>query len=305
MDDSLKRIWQAQLTQQQELGLDPRHMTGVVKRDVSADLILNLYEEVSAIQASTTHYKRHLLSPPDDGGNVTEKVVDILKLTIALAQIHGVTPDELVTEFIRKTKVVKARAEQQRLEFKSSTKVFCVDLDDVICDLTPWVDELEKLRGGAPNNAKTLHMMEAWKDEWYKSGKFLDLLPVIGAVEALQEVSSMGFRIVIITARPQWQYRRIYADTLEWLHRYEVPHDLILFNKDKVEAVFTYLSPAWPVFFVEDHPRNAMQLGAAGIPVLFFSTPRNLCFDETSVENVVRVNSWGDVLQRARVSADQ
>lgn len=304
MGDSLSKIWRLQAAQQAELGLDPRHMNDVVRRDVSADLILNLYEEVTAVQAVTTHYKRHLLTPPEHNGNVAEKVVDILKLSIALAQTHGVSPETIVKEFERKTKVVRARAEQQRLEFESGTKVVCVDLDDVVCDLTPWVQELEKLKGNAPNNSRTLQMMEAWKDDWYKEGRFCELLPVIGAVEALNEIRDLGFKIVVITARPQWQYRRIYADTLEWLAKYGIPHDLILFNKDKVESVFTHLTPAWPLVFVEDHPRNAMQLGAAGIPVLFFTTPRNLDFDEATMENVVRVHNWGDVLGHIRSQLD-
>ncbi len=290
----LTELWEAQASQQRDLGMDPRTMSDVARRGASADLMLCLHEEVGELQKVTSHYKRHILTAPEvDPGNVADEVADVLKLVIAIAQLHDLVPEEVLAAFHRKTNVVKAKAEQQRVVLAHTTKVLCVDLDDVVCDLSPWTLEKARLKGSAPNNARTLQMMEAWKDEWYKSGRFLELVPVPGAREALVRIAADDFKIVIITARPQWQYKRIYADTLEWLQRHGIPHDLILFNKDKVEAVFEHVAPAWPAAFVEDHEKNARALSRSGIPVLLFDQPHNRDLGE--MELVRRVFEWGEV----------
>lgn len=295
MEGTLKGLWAAQQEQQRELGMDPRNMSDVARRTTSSDLILCLHEEVGELQRVVSHYKAHILNASDpDPGNVADEVADILKLVFSIAQLHGLTPGEVVEAFDRKTNVVKAKAEGQRLALRSNTKVVCVDLDDVVCDLAPWTAELDRLRGGAPGNARTLQMMEAWKDDWYRSGRFRELEPIEGAVASMQEIADRGFKIVIVTARPQWQYKRIYADTLEWLQGHTIPHDLILFNKDKVEAIYEHIAPAWPVAFVEDHERNAKHLSHAGVRVLLFDRPHNQGTPDGG--NMSRVNGWPDIL---------
>jgi len=292
--DSLKILWDAQAEQQRDLGLDPRNMSEVERRDVAATLLLCLHEEVGELQRVAAKYKKHILaSAPVDSGNVASEVADIMKLVISIAQVHGLTVDDVVSAFHSKTNVVKARAQGERLDLRANTEILCVDLDDCVVDLSPWTTELGRLQGSAPPNARTLQMMEAWKDEWYKSGRFRELEPIPGAVEALQELSAAGVRIVIITARPQWQYKRIHADTLEWLQEHQVPHDLILFNKDKVEAIYEHIAPAWPMAFVEDHERNARHLATAGVRVLLYDRPSN---QDVSAENITRIHDWSEVL---------
>lgn len=298
MADALKEMWDAQAKQQRELGLDPRHMNEVDRRVVSGDLVLSMYEELSELQRLTTHYKRHLLALNGevDKGNVAEEVADIFKLLMAVAQLHGLDPTDLLEAFHRKTNVVASRAEAQRVRLQSDTKVLCVDMDDVLSDLSPWTEELTRLQGGAPQNARTLQMMEAWKDEWHSSGRFGELDPIDGAAEAMRTVCGWGWKVVIITARPQWQYKRIHADTLEWLQRHDMPHHLILFGKDKVELIFQHIAPAWPVAFVEDHERNARHLSAAGVNVLLFDTPRNQHIEDT--DGITRVVGWLATLEK-------
>lgn len=297
MPDLLEKMWEAQANQQRDLGLDPRHMNEVDRRAISGDLALSLYEEVAELQRATSHYKRHILTVNGfHRDNVAEEVADVLKLVFAVAQLHGLSPGEVADAFHRKTNVVASRAEAQRVSLKSNTKVLCVDMDDVLADLSPWTRELKRLQGGAPQNARTLQMMESWKDDWYNSGRFRELKPVEGAAEALRTVIDWGYKVVVITARPQWQYKRIYADTLEWLQAHDMPHHLILFGKDKVELIYQHIVPAWPVAFVEDHERNARHLSAAGVNVLLFDTPRNQGVG--ALEGVKRVAGWKAVLEQ-------
>lgn len=296
LTDRLFRMWETQAEQQRLLGQDPRMLGDVDRRRVSADLILGLHEEVTELQRLTSHYKKHILSTPAaDPHNVADEIADILKLTLSIAQLHGLELPEVVEAFHRKTNVVASKAEGERLRLKSQTKLICVDLDDVVCDLRAWHEEESRLRGGAERNGRTLQMIEAWKADWHASGRFRRMPVIEGAPEALRRLKAEGYRIVFITARPQWQYKRIHADTLEWLQEHSVPHDLILFNKDKLEAIHEHLAPAWPVAFIEDHERNARHLSAAGVRVLLFDQPHNRHLPDG--ENIHRVKSWEEILE--------
>lgn len=294
MANSFGELWAIQQQQQEDLGLNPRHMSDVDRRRLTTDLVVQLHEEATELGRLTSTYKRHLLANKQvDSFNVAEEVADVLKVAIALAQLHGLSSADVMEAFRRKSQVVAARASGERLEMRRSTKLVCVDMDDVISDLDGWVRQLRDLRGGEASDHWAL--LEKHKDEFYREGRFKDLPPIVGAPEGMQELKRRGYMIVIVTARPQWQYKRLYADTLEWLQLYSVPQDHILFNKDKVEACFQHLKPAWPTAFIEDHARNALALAEAGIPVLLFDHPRN---QELVHANVTRVYGWSGVLEK-------
>lgn len=306
MTDRLQTIWDLQSKQQDDLGIAPEKLTKSARSELAGKMILGTMEEVVSLQQLVTQYKRHILSEPElVAENVSDKVADLLKYAVCLAQLHGVTPEQLVDSFHRKTAVVydKARGERLRNTLRRSSKVVCVDLDDVVCDLTPWTTRLAELRGTAPMNERTLTLVESYKDEFYRHGKFMTLKPITGAAAALREFKAQGFHIIIITARPQWQYPRLYADTLQWLARHSIPHDLILFDKDKAEAIFQYVRPAWPLFFVEDHPRNATGLADIGVDVLLFDCPHNQMVPETT--HIRRVHGWEGVMAELRARQER
>jgi phosphoglycolate phosphatase-like HAD superfamily hydrolase len=298
MTDRLQIIWEVQAKQQSALGIAPEQLNAAEKQELAGKMILGVNEETVALQQLMTRYKRHILREPDIiAENVSDKVADLIKYAVCLAQLHGVTPEQIVESFHRKTAVVydKARGERLRHYLKRDSKVIAVDLDDVVCDLSPWTEKLKELRGDAPMNERTLTMVESYKDEFYRRGRFASLAPVNGAAASLRQLSKQGYYIVVITARPQWQYPRLYADTLQWLERHQIPHDLLLFNKDKAEAVFQHIRPAWPLFFVEDHARNALALSAIGVDVLLFDRPHNR---HIIMENahIKRVIGWDGVM---------
>lgn len=297
---TIEALWEIQAEQQRELGLDPRHQDAVSRRRLSADLATQLAEEGVQLSRIFGVHKRHMLSQkPVSKANIAEQCADTVKSVIALAQLYDISAEELTNAFKAKTRVVSAKAAQEREVLTHETRLAVFDLDDCICDLTPWTDHLRRLQGGAPPNAKTLAMMEAYKDEFYSSGKFgTEFGPVPGAPEGVRLIKRMGYKVVILTARPQWQHKRLYGDTIDWLERHHVPVDFILFNKDKVEAIHTHLAPAWPTLFVEDHPRNVSALSAAGVNVLLFDRIHNRRY--APPEGVNRVFGWTEIVEAFR-----
>lgn len=292
--DRLSELWEAQRLQQRELGLEPAELSDLERRAAVGDLICLLHEEAAELGRLSPHYKRHLLrSASVSAVAVAEECVDVLKTVLSIAQLQGVTLEQLCDAFHTKTHVVSERAAAERLAIAHDAKLLCVDLDDVIFDLGPFRelwgvhDDLH-----APDR---LVASERMKAEFYEGGRFRELEPIPGAPEALRRISAAGYTIVAITARPQWQYKRLYGDTVYSLRKHNIPFDVVLFNKDKVEALYEHVCPAWPVAFVEDMERNAKALAAAGIRVFLYDQPHNQ--GVSSSASVLRVKDWQQVIR--------
>lgn len=289
--DMLQAIWAAQEAQQVQFNLDPRAMADVDKSANTKDLALNLYEEVSELAELATNYKAHILrrSRPSKT-NVADAVVDVLKLAVAVAQMHGVTASEVYQAFIRKSKVIEDRARGERLALERGTRVFVSDIDGCIADLSEWESSLKKIGGDGDFKVR---MLETLKEDYYLNGGFRGLPAIPGAAAALAKIKEAGYRIVLITARPAWQYKRLYADTIEWLAEQGIQHDLILFNKDKAEAIYERIHPAQPRYFVEDREKHAIELANIGVPVLFFGAHASI----PERPGVKKVSGWEDIVK--------
>lgn len=299
-NDTFQDLWEQQEALQKALGLDPIHMDGAAKARHAKDLIVGLYEEVGELAEQTTDYKHHVLRRHEiDSGNVIEELVDILKYLLTVAQLFGLERQAIVDAFEAKSAVVLDRYRSERHILKDQTRLLCVDLDDCVVDLSSW--DTSRLDGGDPR--KHHELLESYKDEFHSSGQFRTLPAIEGARAGLQAARDANFTIVLVTARPAWQFKRIYADTLYWLARCEIPHDLLIFNKDKVEAVHRELAPAWPIAFVEDHVRNAHSLAAARIHVLLFDRPHNK--EASEGEYLTRCRTWPEITTLLKVLADR
>jgi NTP pyrophosphatase (non-canonical NTP hydrolase) len=291
--NDLESLWRLQAQQQQFLGLDPDDLSDVERRDLADDLVLHLHEEATELGRLSAGYKRHILRAPRPNTTaVAEECADVLKTLLALAQLHGVSLVELVHAFTSKTVLVQRRAMEERLKLENNTRVLVSDLDDVLCDLQPWRDELGIVDDRDVTAVLRLEASENMKNQFYAGGRFREMDAIPGAADALRAAKAAGLKIVIITARPQWQYKRLHADTVFWLDKHKIPCDLLIFDRNKVEALYKHVAPAWPVAFVEDHPDNAGALARVGVNVLLFDQPHNRGL---TIPGTTRVVDWEQV----------
>lgn len=297
MNCRFREIWEEQYKQQVDFSMDPRSMSDTRKGVVSKELLLGLNEEVAKLARCSTHYKSHILrSSRISKIDVSEAVVDVIKYVIAIGQLYGLTDEDVYDAFIRKTEVIRDKAKGERFELERNTKVLLFDIDNVIADLTDWDRNLKSARGEIIEGMtdKLVDMLESLKETFYIHGGFLNLEPIPGSVEGMAELRSYGWKIVLITARPYWKYSRIYADTVCWLKKYGIEYDLLLFNKDKAEAIYEFIFPAKPSFLVEDREKHVIEVTELGVKVLLLSYPYNESVGES--ELVKRVYNWREII---------
>lgn len=172
-----------------------------------------------------------------------------------------------------------------------------LDLDGVIVDSVPnWIRILNIEFGAnyGPDDLPDTHgtpEMAAFCDD-----HLIELLmpnrPMAGAVEALRRLRREGHQLVVITARSQC-VRRL---TEAWLEFYGFHVDELhcLEGADKaVAARATEID-----LLVEDTPKNALAVAAAGVPVLLFGAPYNRDVRHPLVQ---RCENWGEVLAQVGV----
>lgn len=158
-----------------------------------------------------------------------------------------------------------------------------VDIDDV---LFPWADTAHMLceRAGITNG----RMYDSWqmwesygctKKDWLNAvkgmvldGYYVTRHPMPGALESMERLKQAGHTIHLVTARGKFALgAQIRTATIEWLDKFQVPHDTLTFSPDK-----TVLPTD---FFIEDNVDNYDALWAAGTQTVLVNRPHNACDD--------------------------
>lgn len=183
-----------------------------------------------------------------------------------------------------------------------------VDIDDVI---VPWFETVDAGCRAAWGDhfpvCSNWHMWEHYgvtQEEWtdvviqaVQTGLYHTTDPIPGSVEAINRMRWFGHRIHIVTARGfmangdnirQW--------TPEYLERFGIGYDTLLFAKDKFNAQFELGVPF--DLAIDDGYHNYERLDGGGVEVWLHTAPHN---EHLTVER--RVGSLWDfstmVLERA------
>lgn len=172
-----------------------------------------------------------------------------------------------------------------------------LDLDGVIVDSVPnWIRILNTQFGSnyGPDELPDTHgtpEMAAFCDD-----HLIELLmpnrPMAGAAEALHRLRREGHELVVITARSQC-VRRL---TEAWLEYYGFQVDELHFLEGADKAVTA--RAAGINLLVEDTPKNALAVAAAGVPVLLFGAPYNR---DVRHPLISRCEDWDEVLAEVGV----
>jgi uncharacterized HAD superfamily protein len=306
----LKQLWELQ-DQNDDFWIDRLQFQSdpEYRNIIITQRIADLHEEITELK-NTFHLSEHKLHQyNEDRYNSLVQIIDATKYLMGLASLLKFKPDEFVQAFIDKSRSLQNRWEQRQVDMSHNTQVICIDIDGVLADFeTGYVNWIENTKGLKPvdQDARTMYSFhsrygitkakdEELISEWIKGRGFYSLSPYPDAQVAVNELKQAGYKIVLITARPAKQHNVIYPDTELWLHKNGIEYDLLLWDKDKSNAVTNHVYPASVVAFIEDRDKHAIELAHIGIKVLLIDRSYNQNFDTSKFDTIQRVSGWPEI----------
>lgn len=274
---------------------------------------LALHREVSEV-LDTVNWKIHRKeNKPEIKSNTLEELVDCFKYWMCLCQLHGFTPEDIEEEYYRKSNVVVQRHKQEIMDTIKAGKdrVVGVDIDGVLADYPrSFVDFINQELG----TNYTMDMIDSYdiygclgiptevgmklKDKYRQTGQKRFIPVCEGAKEMLTWLREQGYKIMLLTARPYKQYKRIFADTMEWLENNNLPYDSIIFDEKKEERLIREFGKDRIEFFIDDVVDNANTISRLGVPCYLITRPYNV--GKELAEGVIRINKLEEVMKHVR-----
>lgn len=261
----------------------------------------------------TTEWKRHRrISVQENRAHRFEEGADVLKCVLSVLQVIGMTPEDAIEQYWRKTAVVRNRyAEEWTKRVEAPSAIIDIDsvLADYITGICDWLlmhcNEVDPYRiaclrdrGGWVNARSVGLSEERW--QYYKhrfriSGAKRHLPVYADAKPFLERLHDHGLQIILLTSRPIDRYPNLYTDTLLWLQDRQLPFDFIWWSHDKAERVLDGRVQEHIHLVVDDDPKYINQFSALGLSC-YWLTRHIACISDDATPNVQRVSSLSAVL---------
>lgn len=267
------------------------------------EFILNIIRE-STEALNTRKFKMHRVEDKEEiVSNTIEELIDVQKYLWGAFQVLGVSWDELIKQYWRKTAVVEQRyfQEHKLQESLKGKKICAIDLDGVLCEYPgPWIKYINEK---TDNDFKTLHeakmgidllTYESLKSEYRQSGIKKDLPAIKNASTFTKQLKAKGYCVIILTSRPYKEYNRLFSDTIEWLKNNDIAYDSIMFDERKNIRILKEVPNL--EFMVEDNARFSNSVAQLGYKVYYLGdknenlhskvTPIKYLLDVLYIENL-------------------
>jgi len=279
----LEKIWKEQIEFNSQL-FNIESLTDDQRRILTKEMLLHMISEIDELLASTGTWKIHKRygkkELPKKSG-ITEELVDMFKYLVNIAILWDISPKEFIKVFWKKSEVVRFKYLQDKLLLEIKDKpVVITDLDGVVNSYpNEWLAYLRrklKIKIKNLNEAKEKippDVYQKLKHEFRENGGELKYKPNKPIIEFLSQLKKNGYHIVILTSRPVWNVKRYYSDTLEWLRKYNVPFDCILWTWEKGKKLFETFSNV--VLVLEDDLDFANQIASWGYKVILIDKSYN------------------------------
>lgn len=254
-----------------------------------------------------TSWKNHRKDKPYMiESNMKEEWIDIFKYWLSIGLVWDFDPKDLIEEYFRKSEVVEQRYKQEKqLDFESG-KIAGIDIDGVLAKYPEHFLDFINREVGTDLKVEDLddyniyealdmpkELTKKLKDKFRQTGE-KRFIPVFDkAKDFLKTIKENGYHIVLLSARPYKKYKRIFADTKEWLEKNELVHDAILWDEDKCNRLIREFGDDSVKFFVEDNLENANDVSET---TKVYLIDRSYNQGEIN-KNVIRVDSYEQILR--------
>ena len=284
--------------------IDYENLTQKDKINLIKENALLLVDEIMEM-VNETNWKAHRKNKEHFiESNLKEEWIDIFKYWLSMGLIWGFDPYDFLLEYDRKSAVVKQRYKQEKqLEFEAN-RIVGVDIDGVLAaypeHFLDFVNrkmntnyKVEELSSYNIYEALDLpnEVTKELKDEFRQSGE-KRYIPVLDEAKwFLKTLKKNNYQIVLLSARPYKKYRRIFADTKEWLEKNGLVYDAILWDEDKCSRLIKEFGENSVEFFVEDNLSNANSVANTAKVYLL-----NKSYNQGETKkNIVRIDKLSDI----------
>lgn len=278
----LLRMWEDQIDFNR--GVRDKPYTAAERIAQTKELVLHLHSETDELLRAAGAWKSHRrVDIRDNPRHVKEELIDIFKCWLSLCDIHDLPPSELVKEYWQKSMVVRQRFSQEWTNrLKPEELVVIVDIDNVLADYTTgfahWAyitdfiskemrDELITKRHYITEHIFRMspERYRQMRHEFRISGQHTEFPLMPGAREFLEWIESMGWRTVLLTARPIQRYPNLHGETLQWAAAHNLPYNDLWWSFNKAEICIEKNVVDQVLFAVDDDGQHIHQYADQGV----------------------------------------
>lgn len=206
--------------------------------------------------------------------NIKVDLIDMQKYLWGLMIINGISYNDFEETFKDKSyEVEKKWAQNFELKGVNDNKKNCIiDIDGVLnyypeCFFS-WVEANYSIDKESLLSNKVAY--EKYKDLYRSSGFKRFIAPRISSVGALRELKSLGYSIILMTNRPNLEYKNMFVDTVGWLDDNKIPYDYLYWSRgSKIVDVFNKIENV--KFIIDDSPEICTDFRNMGIKAYTFS----------------------------------
>lgn len=283
------------------------HIDDNYRLTVMKDFVLGITKQNTSLLESFK-WSNHILDRIEDFHNSKIQLIDITKYVLGLFILLGGDEAEFFSMFVNKSLELDIRWNQLFQNITEKTSVVIFDIDGVIADYSTHyekfledacglikVDKKRKSYSFYETYGITRQAEEQFNIDFIKSGGFRDIPVYNGIVNVMNELKKSGHKIILVTARPNWIFKRIAPDTQIWLEKNNVPYDFLFWNKDKSDVIINNIFPANIKCMVEDRDKHAIEVSHIGVDVLVLDKSYNKNLKNT--DKIKRIYDYKEIIK--------
>ncbi len=302
LPNNLNDIWEDQKDFNSNF-IDFDNLTDQEKIEKTKEYTLLMIDEAMEMMRETS-WKAHRKDTSEFlMGNFKEEYIDVFKYFVSIGLIWDISPEDVLNEYKRKSEVVEQRYKQEK-QINLDGKIAGIDIDGVLADYPHYF--LRYVRKNAKTDLKVedlndynlyqelglpIELTKQLKHDFRQSGQLANVPLIPGAKKMLDSLHKNGYNIVLLSARPYKQYKRIFADTKEWLDKNNLYHDAIIWGEDKCSKLIREFGRDSVEFFIEDNLGNANDIARISKVYLY-----NMSYNQGETKgNVIRIDDLTEI----------
>ncbi len=303
LGDSLQDLWEAQKSYNK--GIRDKKQTGDEPQTKfwTKQYLLGLVSEVDEVLREI-NWKEHRANKPNiEQYNLALEMADLTKYVLSLWELWGWDLEDVLRITLDKTWWVQYRSDMELTPDPVGKNVIVADLDGTLADwrrsFILWMEKEHNMV--LPDDPDTSLQLDSdlawtypeysqWKDEFEREGGYAHLVPYTDGISTIQQLQDFeDAYLIVYTARPEHQYKRIWWDTYVWLEQHGIHPDKLIIGAEPRVLLAHRLQDQNKVVLFDDNPDLIIRAAFAGIRVVARKHPYNC---QVHHKNIILVDEY-------------